>query len=683
MDQTLSAKYARATQQLERKKDEVDRLMVEAKALDEKNRQLSAENTQLKSRNLELETQAGKRNEEFKILETHVKKQQIRLQQFIENEANNTAAKATGRAQYEQEKKQLVSEHQRVVEELTKKVQVLHESRKSLQDAYAMSQQSAKILSEENEKLRAEARKFDEKQTELMKASSKRETELLDKIRGVEDELGKHDAARRHVDVESQNLADLDLKAKEALKTEFMALVAEVDRLQHALDDERQLTQDAKRECATMAEQMTSLRRHSDEATRIATAELEALTAQQDSILRDLKTVVKERDDARKKEAEADRARREEREVEEKHRNDVITAATAARPKVATKTREVQYNDRDAADAAGSTLRDVEKENDDLRGAIATLTSENEALREDLNHLQRAQKELMDNSQLREEREQLQAELREDVQFELQREKDLLENENRILQQQLEEAQLEVKRARGAPQTKTETSSAAKPPKSTRTSSDVPAAEVEDIDKAVHTLLVTATKLMHELPSSRDGDPNQSRSSSTASESGSLPTTRCDKYDNPAVNSVHRQLGGLAFCLNKLKLRIRRLLLKKQSAAAATPSGAKPDAAIAYAHSDGDESSAAESDHEAEISAIRSKTGYDALLAAQARLDASSSGRPVANTSAGSSRAFPPHPSPQPTASSSDLRSLLIASDALLQSVSRSGDRGANRSGSN
>lgn len=296
MENNLTARYAKTTQLLQRKKDELEQVFEEARSLESENAKLHAQNRELKSRNLELESAAKSMSYEFATLETQLKKQQAKLQQYIDQDASG---QGTSRP-----RQQDVQRIGRLTDELTdlrKKFDSSEEQVRALTDTRTRLQRQVDDASGELIALRSEVAALREsKHAADVEVARLAELEKMLSSKLNEMRIEKDSYVR-----DSTMLSQIEADALGGLRHEIATLSADNHRLMDELEDERHKTSELRSEVERFDEIIRKQRYLADGQLKISRDEVAALNTQNDTLLAEIKRLMVERDQLRKKVAAA------------------------------------------------------------------------------------------------------------------------------------------------------------------------------------------------------------------------------------------------------------------------------------------------------------------------------------------------------------------------------------------
>ena len=330
MDQAISLRYMRTVQQLEKKTEEVDQLLRGARELDSENNSLRTKNDELTKQIAAMSENERNRDAEASLLESHVRRQQQRLQQYIDQEAmahrgdlplafpNLDAARVI----VPNEAHARSTEAPPVDTTRSNKAPKSHSKRSRTQSASSLKPPPLPVVATapdlddvrqrllESEVGRASLQKdLESSLAETARAESEvaalRQTvsDLRHALHVRDDAM--RDAARRedgmkatlrhlnqrHVSaaLESRELEAIESKALEGLRAELLLLEAENEQLKVSLQEERQRYRDAKVEFEKTSALLSKQKTLFDAHQRLSAEEIQSLTAQLESILVDMR----------------------------------------------------------------------------------------------------------------------------------------------------------------------------------------------------------------------------------------------------------------------------------------------------------------------------------------------------------------------------------------------------------
>lgn len=334
MEQTISLRYMRTVQQLEKKTEEVDQLLKDAKSLDKENEMLRRHNEELLRRVEALQLNDRQREEEVSLLEGHVRKQQQKLQRYIDQEAHQQRQPLNAASQ-SQPSQLLTSQPTLQIDIKQAEPQTDRTSspvpKKSVQKSVKAQQTSTPVLTPLPPPVpSADAKELVEAHKQLLESETSRvavrkdlEVALAegDRVKkdfanlqatvaelkhqlnvredAIRDAVRREDgmkATLRHLNqrhvaaaLESKEMEDIEAKALEGLKAELLMLGAENDRARDALQQERLRYRDAKGEFEKANQLLAKQKALFEAHQRISSEEIQALTLQLESMLVDMK----------------------------------------------------------------------------------------------------------------------------------------------------------------------------------------------------------------------------------------------------------------------------------------------------------------------------------------------------------------------------------------------------------
>lgn len=546
MSDNLPAKYAKTVQLLQKKKEELEQVFEEARALESENSSLLAQNRELRSRNVELESATKSISYEFATLEAHVKKQQSRLQHYIDLEASGHGSNRP-RAQDAAKLSQLTQE----TSELRKKNFQQEETIRKLDEAQGRLQSQVDTATEELKTLR---KKVDEATAGQKNAEEKlAKTEL--RCREVTTKLDE--AVRQKADYlrSTDALERVEAEALDGLRQEIVVLTEDNNRLLDQLDSERshlvQLRTDAERFDDLVRKQ----RYLSEGQLKIARDEIASLNAQNESLLVEVKRLIVERDQLKRKmvptpavapELIASPTPKRVTVVEPPPRQPIETRTVGTMTTDVFHGLESMSPTRAVSAPVKSPVAPTDTRTADLQATVEAQRSATRRLETAVEHLE------ITNEDLRSENEGLRGLLREKDASVL-----LLEEKNRLLTTELPRVH----------QASTALERLVHRSPSQGKSFDALVAELDEVDKAVGKTLVLGTRAYraaeafeHTLLDTTDGqsscsetdDGYQVQTRPQRGEGFAVPVVPCDAFREPILNHIMEKVGGLRHIVKRL-----------------------------------------------------------------------------------------------------------------------------------
>jgi hypothetical protein len=338
----LAHKYTRALDQIKRQRTEVEELLKEARALEASNAQLKQENSDVRRRNLELERHAAALVSRNGDLEKQARELQQRVQRYIDAETDAAlkrsrktvdpdaaspaaplahpaiAFSAAATPPHPEAAPSPSPRREAMIADLQDEIVALQHKVRSLETASASATSAA-------EKFRRGADILEQRLTakadELAEAQRTSESEREDFVAELQGQKAKESALLKVIEqlrshqlstaAEVSRIEEVEAKALEGVRAEWLGAVAECERLARVAEDARTEAEDARAEHSRVVEQLEAQRTFINENNELTSKEMRALRLENDILLRDLKTAVDERDQARVAAAKhADLARR-------------------------------------------------------------------------------------------------------------------------------------------------------------------------------------------------------------------------------------------------------------------------------------------------------------------------------------------------------------------------------------
>ncbi|CUG01606.1 Hypothetical protein, putative [Bodo saltans] len=570
MNDNLPAKYAKTVQLLQKKKDELEQVFEEARALETENTNLLSQNRELKSRNIELESATRSMSYEFATLEAQVKKQQAKLQHYIDLDATGHGSNRP-RAQDAAKISALSND----VAELQKKNFHYEEVLRKADELQGRLQSQVEAATDELRELRGKAADA----TALNKSLEDKLHKAEQRSREATVKLDEATHQRAEYLRSTNALERVEMEALDGLRQEIMVLTEENGRLMDQLEGERGHLAELRSEAERFDDLVKKQRYLSEGQLKIARDEVTALNVQNESLLGEVKRLMADREQMRKKLQQPPATPHVD--VNATLNASAIVPVASPTPKrvtvveplrvetrsIGTMTVEVFHAPMPSLEATtpvrvitGSPTPQKQPGTDAL---VAELRTSLESQRSATHRLEAAVEHLeVTNDGLQLENDGLRGLLREKESS-----VHLLEEKNRLLSTELNKAHQQVSQGSATPLERLLHRS---PSQGQAYHSLL--SELEDVDRAVAKTLVlgtrafrTAESLEHALldtmdtpTSSSDTDDilhtyrNRSQRGNAKEESLAVPVVPCDKFREPIVNHIMEQVGGLRHIVKRL-----------------------------------------------------------------------------------------------------------------------------------
>ncbi|EKF38328.1 hypothetical protein MOQ_001462 [Trypanosoma cruzi marinkellei] len=266
-----SLNYLRAVQQLQKKTEELEHVLDETRRLERENAALVEEKAALMQEVAQLEAQNRDWRAEFGVLEEQVKRQQRHLQEHIEREA------------------------------------------KRLQESSAKSRESGAEMERLQERLRAaeEAKEEGAAMAAQCRRLSREVAALKRELKSAKAKATHYHSTHARTAADSVAMDQIESNALEGVRSEILSFAAENERLINELEAERKARVVAEEGVVNLQQLLQRQRELSDQQQQLAKEELQALNAQNDALLEDVKLLM---------------------EREAASRNDVFASGTDAAP---------------------------------------------------------------------------------------------------------------------------------------------------------------------------------------------------------------------------------------------------------------------------------------------------------------------------------------------------------------
>lgn len=249
-------------------------------------------------------------------------------------------------------------------DELMQQVESLQQQLQAASRAHDEAKKGAAIHADEMARIQQRMRGVEADANSRVEAAERRVQEATDRAKSLQEALQLMREQHKARMAEAAHLEGVDAQAREGMRSEWMTLASENERLMRVADDAAAVQARVRQEHERVLGQLVSQRAHFDTSAGVLRRELEAVHEENDRMLVNLQRVAAERDALRRDLEKAESLTRQQLDVDSS-----VVAARELRRQIAEATASQQA---DASRAAGLE-RDLMRVRDELAATKAEL----------------------------------------------------------------------------------------------------------------------------------------------------------------------------------------------------------------------------------------------------------------------------------------------------------------------